>query len=509
MKINHTLKVLKTNIIRWYNFKENAKILLFGDDVDELYDFLSPNYNVVKINSETNYITNKKFDYIIIKNQVSLLESLKNNLYENGTILLLLNNRWGVTYFAGSDGFKTLLGNKSNLLNKDEIERFLKQFGFDNYKFFYPLPNYDFVNVIYSDVYLPDYTDSKLANNNIYLEDNNLVFDEIELLKNFTRNGDFTKFTNSYLVEINPKSEEKAIFFNNNRKDEYRLITKIFEDRVEKETYNVSSQSHLNNIKNNIEDLEKHSFNVLDKFESNKVISKFVKFPNLYQEIIKKIKSNELDSAVSTIEKIYNDIKEKFSCDRVFEINQEYFKNLNPSDFVVVKKAYIDLVLENMFLENQSIYIYDQEWCIENCPLEFILFRIINNIYMMNSEIEKILPREEMLRKFGFIKNLDNFYNAENIFQSKVINEEMLKIYERAKSLEITEQELSTAKDSYNKLELYKSENLKKENYIKELQEKISKLSLYEAENVKKEKYILELQSQIAQLQAKIDNIKK
>ena len=268
MKINHTLKVLKTNIIRWYNFKENAKILLFGDDVDELYDFLSPNYNVVKINSETNYITNKKFDYIIIKNQVSSLESLKNNLYENGTILLLLNNRWGVTYFAGSDGFETLFGNKSNLLNKDEIERFLKQFGFDNYKFFYPLPNYEFANVIYSDMYLPEFTDSKLANNNIYLEDNNLVFDEIELLRNFTRNGDFTKFTNSYLVEVNPKSEEKAIFFNNNRKDEYRLITKIFEDRVEKETYNVSSQSHLNNIKNNIEDLEKHSFNVLDKFES-------------------------------------------------------------------------------------------------------------------------------------------------------------------------------------------------------------------------------------------------
>ena len=506
MEINRSLEELKTNIIRWYNFKENTNILIFGEDVEELYDFLKQNHNIVKLDSEVNYVTNKKFDYIIIKDKIVLLEELKKNLSKNGTILLLLNNRWGVTYFAGSDGFKTLYGNQYNLLNKEEIEKNLNKAGFKDYKFFYPLPNYNFANVIYSDMYLPDYNDSKLTNNNIYLEDNYLVFDEIQLLKNFTKNGDFTKFTNSFLVEINPKSDEKAIFFNNNRKDEYRLITKIYEEGVKKQAYNSLSQNHLNHIKNNIEDLQKHNFNVLDKFENNKIISKYVNLPNMYQEVVKKIKNNELDGAILIIENIYNDMKEKFACDRVLELNKEYFKNLDANEFFVVKKAYIDLVFENMFFDNQSIYIYDQEWYIENCPLEFVLFRIINNIYMINSELEQVISREKIFKKFGLLESSSAFLEAEVIFQGKILNHKLFELYDRVKNLEISKEELLSAKKNFYDIGLYKDENEKKESYIKELQEKVAKLSLYESENEKKEKYILELQSKIDELESKLQS---
>ena len=434
MEIKPCLEILKTNIIRWYSFKENSKILVVGEDIKPISDFLNKNYEVVALAGKDKATINdeQKFDYIIIKENISLVSKLKNNLSENGSILLLMNNRYGVINFSYIDGLKTVYENPQKLLTKEEIEKNLKKQGFSNYRFFYPLPNYDFANAIYSDDFLPEYNDSKLANNNIYLEDENIVFDEIKMLRNFTKNGDFTRFTNSYIIEINPKSTEKAIFYNNIRKDEYRLITKIYDEKVEKTIYTEASQKHVDTIHENIEDLEKHGFTLLDKVEDNKVISKYVTMSNLYEKVIETIKNNDVEKAISIIKEKFEFIKEKFKNDEVKEINEEYFNNLSTDGLHFVKKAYIDLVFENMFIdENEKIYVYDQEWVIENCPLEYWLFRIIFNMYMMNGEISEIISRDDLLKRFNLFEYWEVFLNAETIFQEKVVNKEIKEYYDK------------------------------------------------------------------------------
>lgn len=429
------LETLKTNSIRWYQFKANSRILVVGDETKSISEFLKLKFEVVEIGANIDYTSNKTFDYIIVKDDISRLENLKKSLNEDGTILLLLNNRWGVTYLAGSDGFKTLYGNANKLLNKDEIEEAIIKAGFCDYKFFYPLPNYEYANSIFSDDYLPEATDSKLANNNIYLEDHKLVFNEIILLRGVTQNGDFTKFTNSFLVEINPTSKEKAIFYNNTRKDEYRLITKIYDGKVEKEPYTTISMSHIHHIGENIEDLGKHGFNMLDKLEDDKIISEYVSLPNIYQVLVNKIKANNVEGAILEIEKLFNEIKDIFADTRVYELNKGYFEGLDAEKFYIVKRAYIDLVFENMFLDGEDIKIYDQEWSIENCPLEFVLFRMIHNMYLMNGEIENIVTREELLKRFGIWDCFESFLKAESIFQRKVLNWDIIEIYERVHEL--------------------------------------------------------------------------
>ena len=342
MEIKPCLEILKTNIIRWYSFKENSKILVVGRGIKPISDFLNKNYEVVALDKtdEATINAEQKFDHIIIKENISLVSKLKNNLSEDGSILLLINNRYGVVNFAYIDGFKTVHENFQKLLTKEEIEKNLKEQGFSNYRFFYPLPSYDFTNAIYSDEFLPKHNDSKLANNNIYLENQNIAFDEIKMLRNFTKNGDFTKFTNSYLIEINPKSKEKAIFYNNIRKDDYRLITKIYDEHAQKEIYNELSTKHINTIKENIEDLEKHGFTLLDKVADNKVISKYVTMSNLYEKVIETIKNNDIEKAISIIKEKFDFIKEKFKDDEVEEINKEYFNNLSTDGLHIVKKAH-------------------------------------------------------------------------------------------------------------------------------------------------------------------------
>lgn len=431
MEYKPCLDILKTNVIRWYKFKENSKILVVGKDVESMCDFLKENHTVFAV-SENNSKTTEKFDYIIIKEDIYCLSEYKDCLVEDGTILLLMNNRCGVEHFTKTDGVKVVHKNLENFTIKEEVERVLKKQGFNNYKFFYPLPNYNFTNAIYSDELLPKYNDSKLANNNIYLEDEPVVFDEIKMLRNFTKNGDFTKFTNSYLIEINPKSQEKAIFYNNIRKDEYRLITKIYDGHVEKEIYSDISKKHINTIKNNIEDLKKHGFDLLDKVEDGKVISKYVTMSNLYEKVVELLKNGKVEEAISIIEEKYNFIKEKFENNKVTEINPKYFKDLSPEGLFIVDKAYIDLAFENIFIdEKENMYVYDQEWFIENCPLEFLLFRIIFNMYMMNSEIGEIISRDDLLKKFDLFKYWETFLTAETVFQEEIVNKEMREYYDR------------------------------------------------------------------------------
>ena len=466
MEIKPCLEILKTNIIRWYSFKENSKILVVGRGIKPISDFLNKNYEVVALDKtdEATINAEQKFDHIIIKENISLVSKLKNNLSENGSILLLMNNRYGVVNFAYIDGFKTVHENSQKLLTKEEIEKNLKEQGFSNYRFFYPLPSCDFTNAIYSDDLLPEYNDSKLANNNIYLENQNIAFDEIKMLRNFTKNGDFTKFTNSYLIEINPKSKEKAIFYNNIRKDDYRLITKIYDEHVEKEIYNELSTKHINTIKENIEDLEKHGFTLLDKVEDNKVISKYVTMSNLYEKVIETIKNNDVEKAISIIKEKFDFIKEKFENDEVKEINKEYFDNLSTDGLHIVKKAYIDLVFENMFIdENEKIYIYDQEWVIEKCPLEYWLFRIIFNMYMMNGEISDIISRDELLKRFNLFEYWEAFLNAETIFQEKIVNKEIKEYYDkRAEYLSKQNLEPNAELDICNKIKQEYKKYMKK-----------------------------------------------
>ena len=42
-----------------------------------------------------------------------------------------------------------------------------------------------------------------------------------------------------------------------------------------------------------------------------------------------------------------------------------------------IKYGLWDLTLRNVFLINNELYVYDQEWLEENVPIEFIIFRSI------------------------------------------------------------------------------------------------------------------------------------
>ena len=140
---------------------------------------------------------------------IHLLKSVKEHLKDNGKLIIAIENRLGLKYFAGCkedhvgeyfkgiEGYSTTKGVKT--FSKKELELFLHACEFSAYRFFYPYPDYKFPTCIYSDDYLPKAGE---LNNNIrnFDMERMLLFDESKVFDSLIENGLFPLFSNSFLV---------------------------------------------------------------------------------------------------------------------------------------------------------------------------------------------------------------------------------------------------------------------------------------------------------------------
>lgn len=488
----------RENCINWYNFERDSRVLELNAGFGEITGCISSkvkevvcvepnkyraeaisirykdrkNITVISANNFNEIELEEKFDYIIIKDNLEYLENIQRFLNENGTILLFLNNKFGIS---------NLQTQKENTFTISEIEN--KLLG-KNYRIFYPLPNYYNANVIFSDKYIPSYNNTKIMNNSI-VNNEEAVIDELKILKYLTKEGLFKEITNSYIIEINPKSTEKFIGFNNNRKIDFRLCTKIYDDYVIKESILPESKKHIYNIKNNAEELRNLGFKVIDEFKENETIySTYINSNPFNQVLVDEIINGNIESAIELIKKWYEEIKNKLK-NEVIEEKKEFSDKL-----FFVKKLYLDLVFENTFYIDEKFVFYDQEWCLENLPLEFIIYRSINNMYIYNSEISTKIRRDEMFEKLKISEFIEYFKQIEQKFQEYVIDDQIMKLY--------------TPKNCNNKL-LEAREEIAK--HIAELDKCREELGLYKFENTKKENYIEEIKSELSDEKHKVENL--
>lgn len=480
-----------SDVMKWYDFKEN--------------------YNALNLNEKFKADATEKFDYVLLQDDIEKIEIAKKHLKSNGTILLFLNNRFGIRYFAGDKqngkAFDTICSENCNLYSKKEIEQILQNHGFQNYKFFYPLPNYENPSVIFSDEYLPHYTDTKLLYNNLYPKNTALVFQELQALKQLTKAGEFAFFANSYIVEINPKEQPKFVSFNHSRKKEFQLATKMYEKFVVKEMANENAKEHILNMQNYIQELQNHDIKIIDKAENDKIISRFVQDKTLFQKIVEMIKNHEIEKACEKIGEWYNFLKTKFAKDKTDEFNQNIAdKNQLSSGLTIVKKAYIDLVLENVFVENNEFVFFDQEWCFENLPLEFILYRAINNLYIYNFEIEEIFPKEDCLKRFGLGEFVALFEEIEKAIQNRIIDNESVRNFNQTPMVE----DVRFLLDERNQLsEMCQGLQQAREELFQTNQEMEFLIGEQKQQIAEKDKYIEKLETYEKDKDGKIENLQE
>lgn len=141
-----------------------------------------------------------------------MLTMLKKNLAPGGKIIIAIENRMGLKYYAGcmEDHLGLLMAGVNGYqgtdkgvrtFSKNELESMFGRLGFNEYEFYYPYPDYKLPSVIYSDDRLPHKGE---LNDNIRNFDNvrYALFDETRVYDDIIDAGSFPAFSNSFLIML-------------------------------------------------------------------------------------------------------------------------------------------------------------------------------------------------------------------------------------------------------------------------------------------------------------------
>lgn len=140
---------------------------------------------------------------------LSMLKRIRSLLKPGGKMILAIENRFGMKYWAGCREdhtgllFDSIQGypgsNGTQTFSKLELTTMLEAAGYHQNRFYYPFPDYKMPASIYSDVLLPLPGSLRGHINNpdqsrLYLFDEGLAWDEV------IASGQFSFFANSFLV---------------------------------------------------------------------------------------------------------------------------------------------------------------------------------------------------------------------------------------------------------------------------------------------------------------------
>ena len=469
---------LEKNILQWYPMEKNLDTLQIGYIDEELVRQLcdkTRNVTILVQNEEEkqkilqnskrdnlkvkvvqdfeNYSDNE-YDYVTLigtlktfENKIEVkayrrleffLKLAKKMCKENGKIILVLDNKYGMKSWTTLKANKNIICNQTYALSQKLINRLLEEQNFTEYKYYYVLPDYKATNAIFTDEYLPNL--ESINRNFLYGEEEFENFNQteayIELIKEEKQSFKF--FANSYFVEIGKSKLEpngiRFVSYTNIRREKYKIQTIIYEDRVEKTYANDMAKEHIQTIHKNIDIMNQKNIKTLDKYENGKIISKYIKDFNSYDKILTELLENKKEAEFfetitnyknTLLEKLeevdYNSIKEN----NVFtkygvNVEKEMIQKLH-----FVKYGLWDLIFHNAFYINEEIYFYDQEWFNYNVPIEFIIYRAIAYFPIAHSYIRT----NELYERLGLTEFLKIFEDLDSKLQLEIRDDEIWKLH--------------------------------------------------------------------------------
>lgn len=446
----------RTNVFEWYPFKMNSSLLYIGDS-PILIDFFEGKFDLtVSEISEIDSIKNTLFNYVVIDGVFDVLDKKKESLskvlsmmYPMGEIIILANNRLALRYFAGvkefeSDDFFGHLKRTNLLYSKHQWESLFKDLSL-NYKFYYPYPDYLLTTQVLSDAWLT-------SNINLQFEDYHSfryeLFNENEALQSLIDSGDFSVFSNSFMIVISNKQSDIVYSkISTERKDEFKICTNIVKKIegyiVEKVALTEKGIQHFNEInefyKNSQKQNEKWFKYCPVRRIDNKLIFDFIDGQNLESLVDLYVKNNDFYKVFKTMDLLYEIISDGII--ESFNVNEEFLNVFGNHDFELlsneksIRFCDIDIILENVVLtKNKKFYILDYEWVFDcTVPISFILYRaILHSIAISKLPSEQI---DKLYKRYGISTELRGLYlSMEEHFQNYVSDKKISDYYTQLNS---------------------------------------------------------------------------
>ncbi|MDO4616797.1 MAG: class I SAM-dependent methyltransferase [Lachnospiraceae bacterium] len=174
---------------------------------------------------------------------VDMLKIIRKHLTQSGRLVIAIENRLGLKYWAGctEDHTGTWFEGIEDYPNTDSVHTFsLKEIrevvaeaeGFDS-QMYYPYPDYKFPMQIFSDDRLPKIGELKELNYN-FDRARMVLFDEIRAADSLIRNDLFPEYSNSFLLVLTREGaevpKEQCIYakYSNERAEQFSTRTEIW-----------------------------------------------------------------------------------------------------------------------------------------------------------------------------------------------------------------------------------------------------------------------------------------
>ena len=469
-KADELIRGMAKDTLIWYPFEKGKKALCVDSDnyyMEELLREKGLEVTTICVEKmlENDFLdtANRMYDYVVgieviecCSEPVKLLCNMRKALKVNGRLLLGTENRLGLRYFCGDydhlsgeifDGVenyhRTNLQERSSMDKRSysavEIENFLSEAKLENFKRYSIFPNLHYPQMLLAKDYFPK-ENLELRIIPRYEHKESVFLREEYLYGQFVENKTLHEFANAYLFEcINELNADKAEFakalqvtLSADRGKERGLATIIRDDeKVEKRALFAEGISHIHALMEHDEDLKSHGIPIVAaKLVNDTYVMPFVNAGTAQLHLQKLLTKNK-EAFIHEID-VFREyiLKSSESVETVDEMMPEE---------QCYRRAYIDLVPLNAFYIEGKYLFYDQEFYMENYPINVVVMRMVDLIYRGHPELEKILPREFFLERYGLLKNRDQLMHYSAKFMVWLRNLDTLKAFRAA-----TEQDTET-----------------------------------------------------------------
>lgn len=242
---------VRQNILEWYPFKKDASVLEIGAgcgaisgvlcknakhvtsiDLSKRRSLINANRNreydnlTIMVGNFNDVVLEEKYDYITLIGVLeyagyytdaehpfeAFLRKISSYLKEDGKLLIAIENKFGLKYWAGCredhtgkffDGLEGYIDTESKVrtFSKDTLKQIISDAGYSKAEFYYPFPDYKFPVQIFSDDYLPKEDDLNIGLDTF---DNTrmMLFNENRVYASLLKEKKFDFFANSFFVEV-------------------------------------------------------------------------------------------------------------------------------------------------------------------------------------------------------------------------------------------------------------------------------------------------------------------
>ena len=242
---------VRQNILEWYPLKKDASVLEIGAgcgaisgvlcrnakhvtsvDLSKRRSLINANRNkeydnlTIMVGNFNDVVLKEKYDYITLIGVLeyagyytddehpfeAFLKKISGYLKEDVKLLIAIENKFGLKYWAGSredhtgkffDGLEGYIDTDSKVrtFSKEALKKIITDAGYGKAEFYYPFPDYKFPVQIFSDEYLPREDDLNIGLDTF---DNTrmMLFNENRVYANLLKEKKFEFFANSFFIEV-------------------------------------------------------------------------------------------------------------------------------------------------------------------------------------------------------------------------------------------------------------------------------------------------------------------